>query len=104
MEDGLTLARETGPLWIRGNYLLWLADLAADREQFRRAVRLCSAAKTHLDAVASFWDAFERARYERIINLAPASLGENAFSIAQAEGRVMTIERAVAHALEDSNV
>jgi non-specific serine/threonine protein kinase len=104
LEEGLTLARETGPLWIRGNYLLWLADLAADREQFRRAVRLCSAAKTHLDAVASFWDAFERARYERIINLTRASLGENAFSIAQAEGRAMTIERAVAYALEDSNV
>jgi len=101
LEEGLTLARETGPKWISSNYLLWLADLAAERGQFERAVRLCSAAKTHLHTISYFWDAFESAYYERIINLARVSLGENAFAIAQAEGRAMTIEQAVAYALEE---
>jgi len=48
LEEGLTLARETGPIWIYANYLLWLADLAADRGELQRAVRLCNAAKAHL--------------------------------------------------------
>jgi non-specific serine/threonine protein kinase len=104
LEEGLTLARETGPKWISSDYLLWIAYLAADRGQLQRAVRLCSAAKTHLDTVAAFWNTFEQAHYERIINLARASLGEDAFAPAQAEGRAMTLEQAVAYALEELDV
>jgi tetratricopeptide (TPR) repeat protein len=103
-EEGLVLARETGPIWISSNYLLWLADLAAERGQLERAVRLCSAAKTHLDKIASYWDAYENAHYERIMNLARVSLGEDAFALIQAEGRAMTLEQAVAYALEELDV
>jgi len=99
--EGLRLAHETGPVWTSSNYLLWLADLAAQRGQFQRAVRLCSAANTHLNAVASYWDAFERSHLERILTLARASLGEDAFTLAQTEGRAMTIEQAIARALEN---
>jgi hypothetical protein len=57
-----------------------------------------------LHTISYFWDAFESAYYERIINLARVSLGENAFAIAQAEGRAMTLEKAVAYALEELDV
>ena len=103
-EEGLRLANKIGPIWISSDYLLWIAYLAADRRHLQRAVRLCSAAKTHLDTVAYFWNTFEQAGYERIINLARVSLGENAFALAQAEGRAMTIEQALAYALEELDV
>ncbi|HSL42842.1 MAG TPA: tetratricopeptide repeat protein [Anaerolineales bacterium] len=104
LEEGLKLAHETGPKWISSSYLLWLADVAADRGQLERAIRLCSAAKTHLDTVSSFLDAFEQAHYERIINLARFSLSENAFARVRAEGRAMTLEQAVAYAMEKLDV
>jgi tetratricopeptide (TPR) repeat protein len=99
LEQGLRLARDTGPTWISSNYLLWLADLAAEHGQFEQAVRLCSAAKTHLDSTASFWDAFERGYYERIMALASTSLGKDKFALVQAEGNALTMEQAIAYAL-----
>jgi non-specific serine/threonine protein kinase len=98
--EGLILAQETGPRWISGNYLLWLAGAAAGRDQLERAARLCGAAKAHSAASASFWDAFERAYYERVVALARASLGEEAFALAHAEGQALTLEQAVAYALD----
>lgn len=99
-EQGLILARETGPRWIPSNYLLGLAGLAAGRGQPERAARLCGAAKANLAAGASFWDAFERNYYERTVALARAGLGEAAFALAEAERQAMTLEQAVAYALQ----
>lgn len=101
--EGLTLARETGPLWVPSNYLLGLANVAVRRDQFERAARLCGAANAHLAASASFWDAFERSYYERIVALARAALSESAFARAMEEGQAMTIEQAVAYGLEKSD-
>jgi hypothetical protein len=98
-EQGLQLALETGPKWVPSNYLVWLASVAAGRGQPERAARLCGAAKAHLAASASFWDAFERSYYERTVALARAGLGEAAFALVQAEGQAMTLEQAVAYAL-----
>jgi tetratricopeptide (TPR) repeat protein len=99
-EQGLTLARETGPRWVNSNYLLGLAGLAAGQDQHERAARLCGAAKANLAASASYWDAFETAYYERIVALACVALGEEAFALAQAKGQALTLEQAIAYALE----
>ncbi len=101
LEEGLALALVTGPRWIGSNYLLWLSGIAVDRGKFERATRLCSAARAHLTLISSFWDAFECAWYDRILNLARASLGEDAFAMAQAEGEAMKIEQAIAYALDN---
>ena len=101
LEQGLALARETGPRWFSGNYMLWMAGIAVNRGQLERATRLCSAAKDKLANSASFWDAFERGYYERIVGLARTSLGEEAFALAEAEGKAMTIEQAIAYALDN---
>lgn len=103
-EQGLTLAYETGPRWFSSNYLLWLAGVAADRGQLERAVRMCSAARAQLAASASFWDAFERAYYERIVSLARAALGEDGFTLAQTQGQALTLEQAIAYALEKQGI
>lgn len=101
-EEGLILARETGPMWVTSNYLLGLASVAARRDQLERAARLCGAARAHLSASASFWDAFERSYYERIVTLARPALGELAFSEAMEQGRAMIMEQAIAYALENN--
>jgi predicted ATPase/DNA-binding SARP family transcriptional activator len=99
-EEGLKLAQETGPRWVSSNYLLGLAGVAAGRDQLERAARLCGAATANLAASASFWDAFECSYYERTVALARAGLGEAAFALAEAEGQAMTLEQAVAYALQ----
>lgn len=101
-EEGLTLAQETGPRWISSNYLLGLAGVHASRGQLERAARLCGAAKAQSAAGASFWDAFECSYYEHIVTLARASLGEEAFATAQAEGQALTLEQATTYALKEN--
>jgi len=100
LEDGLKLARETGPRWLSSNYLLWLADVAAALGQFERAAWLCGAAKTQLVLISSFWDAFESSCYERIMALTHKSLGEDVFALAQAKGQALTLDQAIALALD----
>jgi predicted ATPase/DNA-binding XRE family transcriptional regulator len=103
LEQGLTLSLETGPRWISSNYLLWLAGIAIDRGQIGRATRLCSAAKAQLAVSTSYWDAFERRYYEHVVAHARASLGEDAFALAQEEGKTMSVEQAIAYALENED-
>ncbi|MGA2505550.1 MAG: tetratricopeptide repeat protein [Anaerolineales bacterium] len=99
-EDGLRLARETGPRWLSSNYLLWLANVAATLGQLERATWLCSAAKTQLVLSSSFWDAFECSCYEHIMALTHKSLGEDVFTLAQAKGQALTLDQAIALALD----
>ncbi|HNB53225.1 MAG TPA: tetratricopeptide repeat protein [Anaerolineales bacterium] len=101
LNEGLRMVHEVGPKWISSNYLLWIAELYVKRGQLTRAVRLCCAAKTHLDAISSFWDAFESGYYERIIQLARASISEDAFNLAEAEGQALRWEEAISYALEE---
>jgi hypothetical protein len=43
----------------------------------------------------------DRSLYERTVSATRSQLGESAFEEAQAEGRAMTFEQAVAYAFED---
>ena len=98
-QKGLKLAQETGPIWISANYLLWIADLAVEENQYARAVTLSIAAKIHLDNVDSFWDAYEMSTFERIMAQSRAPLEEKNFLTAETEGKSMTLEEAIQYAL-----
>jgi hypothetical protein len=63
-------------------------------------VRLCSAARQHLAAASSYWDAFEQAQYERILSAARLALGAEVFAREQARGEGWTYEQAIAYAME----
>jgi hypothetical protein len=70
-------------------------------------VRLFGAGEGLLEAVvAAVYNYYlpVRSLYERTVSATGSQLGDTAFEKAQAEGRAMTFEQAVAYALEDHDV
>ena len=69
-----------------------------------RSARLFGAGEGLLEAVvAAVYNYYlpVRSLYERTVSATRSQLGDAAFEEAQAEGRAMTFEQAVAYALED---
>ena len=65
------------------------------------AVRLLGAAARILDELAfSLWP-HDRARLEELVTALRASLGEDAFAAAWAEGEAVSLDEAVAYAMEE---
>ncbi len=83
-----------------------LAALAAAQGGRRlgaeRAARLHGAAEALREAIGAPLPLSERAGYERTVSDTRAALGEEAFAAAWGEGRAMTLEQAVAYALEET--
>ncbi|MGH2409877.1 MAG: hypothetical protein ACRDGS_05840, partial [Chloroflexota bacterium] len=81
--------------------LAGLAAVAAAGGQAERALRLAGAALALGEGVWSAFRAKERELVEGAMETARATLGEQAATAAWAEGRALTLEEAVALALED---
>ena len=102
LKEGLALAARTGDEPTAGYYLEALADVAGQRDDPERAVRLLAAARSMLEARGSGW------LHAYVSRAAPAeadlaawrsALGEEAFEEAQAWGRSAGSRRAVEYAL-----
>lgn len=106
--EGLTVLRETGDRQAIAASFEGLAASASSTEQpdsawrTQRAVRLLSAATTLRLALGSPPPPTERIAHERALTAFRANLGEELFEAAWAEGRAMTLEQAVAFALEET--
>ena len=70
--------------------------------QPERAARLLGAATALLDAMHYTLDTSDRLDYDRIVANVQAQLDEVSYVTAWAEGRAMTVEQAIAYALEPS--
>ena len=79
-----------------------LAILACARNKMERAARLFGAAEALYTPLRFEMSARERADHDAAIASARAELGEEAFAKVWAEGQEMTLERAVAYALEEN--
>jgi hypothetical protein len=66
-----------------------------------RPVRLHAAAQALRDAIGKPVAPSRRAEHQRELAAARAALGKQAFAAAWAEGRAMTLEQAVAYALDE---
>ena len=78
-----------------------LAGVAGFAGQPERAARLFGAAETALTAIgAQIWPS-NRRDYDRNVAVVRAALEGKHFSAARAEGRAMTLEQAVAYALDE---
>ncbi len=75
-----------------------MAQLAVAEQEPRRAARLFGAAENHREAHGLILPPADQPDYDSVPSLREA-LGEEAFATAWAEGRAMTIERAVEYAL-----
>ena len=81
--------------------LLGFASIAIAKNRVERAVRLLGAAEVQIDARGGSWEDFDQAERERLAKLSRMQLDEATFATNWAEGRAMTMEQAIAYALED---
>jgi tetratricopeptide (TPR) repeat protein len=80
-----------------------LAGITAASRQPERAARLFSAAATLRESAAIPLPALNRADYDRDLAIARAQLDEATFAAAWAEGQQMSLEQAIAEALDRSS-
>jgi len=79
--------------------LCMFAAISAGMNQFERAARLYGAAQTLMEA-SNFPDmSYDRVEANNLIQIARKQLGGERFETLAAEGRAMTMDRAIAHAL-----
>jgi tetratricopeptide (TPR) repeat protein len=101
-EEGLAILRELGDK--RG--IAWsleaFAVLASVQEPSKRALRLWGAAKALREEVGAPLSPPERPGYDRQVARARAALSKDVFAAAWSEGRAMTLEQAIAYALQDN--
>jgi hypothetical protein len=102
LRQSLALLAPLRDTWTLAYTLTWLAGVAATRRQARRAARLFGAAQTLREATGATIQ-FEpnRILHERQVAMAREQLDAAAFAAAWEEGRAMTVQRAVAYALEE---
>jgi len=84
--------------------LVWclekLGHVALGKEDVEKAVKIFSAAESIRAAMDSAMEPFDQSEYERNIALLHENLGEEEFKKAWDQGRAMTMEQAIAYALE----
>jgi non-specific serine/threonine protein kinase len=81
-----------------------VAWLATAQEAGIRAARLFGAADALFEATGQQMDPMERAEHEQNESLARVQLGAAEFAAAWAEGRAMTMDQAIAYALESDSI
>jgi len=98
--ESLALSREIANKEGIALCIAGLASVAKTRGQFVPAVRLMGAAEVLRESIGMVLDSAERMEYARTIDSTRAMLGEHAFAAAWAAGRAMTLEQAIADALD----
>jgi hypothetical protein len=82
------------------DFLSSSAAIAAGINQPERAAKLVGAAQALLDTTEYRIPTFDQAEFDRHIQFAREQLGETRFEALSAEGRAITMEQAIAYALE----
>jgi tetratricopeptide (TPR) repeat protein len=100
LAESLALFQEWGDLLGVTAYLEGMAEVAARQGQPERTVRLFGAAAVLRDALGIPPYPAEQAEYEQHLSAARTQLGERTFDTAWTEGQAMSVEQAIAYALE----
>jgi predicted ATPase len=101
LREGLRLQMQHGMNWNLGLSLERFAGLAAGQGRAERAAQLFGAAEALRETIGRPIPAGDRADYDRDVTAARLQLAEATFAAAWATGRTMTIEDAIAYALEE---
>jgi hypothetical protein len=99
--EGLAIADELGDSRTVIDAIELSAHLALALGRMDRAARLRGAAEAGREAIGTPSSPTERAEADIDIAAVRAALGESQFATAWAEGRAMTLEQAVAYALDE---
>jgi predicted ATPase/class 3 adenylate cyclase len=101
LSESLEVRREIGDMGGSAWCLERLAEVALAQEQPEKAVRLFGAAAALRASIGSVMDPVDQPEYESKRTTLRAELGAERFAAAWDEGRGMTLELAVAYALQD---
>jgi len=96
------LAQDLNSKWEIYAVIWSLAEAAQRAENPPRAVRLYWAAKNIADSIGA-WTEDDESEIEKYLGSCRAAMGESAFAQAIEQGRTMTMEQAIAYALEDAS-
>ncbi len=100
-KESLALTQTLDEAWLGTVVCLaGLAGVATAMRQPERAARLFGAAEALIERRQLVWPPADRAEYDRNVAAARAQLDESTFNAAWAEGRAMTLEQAIAYALQ----
>ena len=99
LKESLVLRREVGSKQGVAECLERLAGVAGAQGQSERAARLFGAAEALRASIGAPLARVDRPDYDRNVTATRAGVDELAFATAWAEGRAMTLEQAIEHAL-----
>jgi hypothetical protein len=102
--ESLAIHRERGSKGGIAKGLEGLAAVAVAQAQPERAARLFGAAEGLREAMGAPLPPSDRAEYDRDVAAARTALGEEAFAAAWQAGRAMSLDDAVAFALDETQV
>ena len=94
--ESLALSRELGWTLCMAQSLEGLAGVYGMQQHPERAARLFGAAEAMRESFNTPLPPSERADYDRLVGTTRAQLDEAAFEMAWTQGRIMTVERALA--------
>ena len=100
--EAIDVGQEIRNGFIKTVYLSACATLAAAQRQPDKAARLVGAAEKQIPSIRFELSPAERAEYDEATATARAALGEEAFTAAYEDGKSMTLDEAVAYALEEN--
>ena len=83
--------------------LVRIACVLAGQGRLRRAAVLLARAETERDAMGLVWEPAEQAGMDQALGAIQAGMAASDRSAAWAEGQAMTLEQAIAYALEETN-
>ena len=98
-EESLAIARELGYRELIAYGLEGCGEVAAARDDGRRAARLLGAALALFEEIGAELGVEERDGYDRAVAQLRRELGEDAFAALEREGRALSAEAAAAEAL-----
>jgi hypothetical protein len=103
LREGLTLLTKERNRHYLAENLEITAGLAAGKGQPERATRLLGAADALRESIGAPRPPGTRANYERAVAAAGAQLDKATFATAWEAGRMMTLEHAIAFALDETD-
>ncbi len=103
LKRSLTMQRELGDRGGIARCLEGLAEVVCSQGKHERAGRLFGAAEALREVIGAPLPPSDRSDYDRHLNVARDALGEEAFTTAWTQGRAMTLEQAIAYALDEGS-
>ena len=98
--EALEIEARTGDQFTTPFAISGLASIATERGEFVRAATLVGAAESIMEAQGMAWPPDERPHYERLLATLPAAMGLQEFERRRDLGAAMSLNDAVAFALE----